>query len=333
MFSPFSVARLRRKPHHFHRFTGLTAEQFDRLLLELEPAYREAHLSRRRDRSDRQRAMGAGHPFSLALSERVLMGLIYLRLYVSQSLISYLFDLDESNVSREFNQRLLPVLLSALPTPLRDAPLRAQDDQDAADPEATAPGNKPGKRRRLRTLTELLESYPEMEEVLIDATEQKVPKPKDKEPRKIRYSGKKKEHTIKTQVLTTKTQILHVFGGLPGSLHDMTLLRASGVMHQVPADVKARLDCGYEGADAEYAHVLVQKPVRCRRGHKVTALGRAYNQMISRLRVPVEHVLSRLKKFHVLSDLYRGRWDQHEDLFCVVSGLVNYKATGQFRLV
>ena len=35
------------------------------------------------------------------------------------------FDLDESNISRELNQRLLPVLLQVLPVPLRDAPLRA----------------------------------------------------------------------------------------------------------------------------------------------------------------------------------------------------------------
>ena len=179
----------------------------------------------------------------------------------------------------------------------------------------------------------MLCAYPELEEVLIDATEQEVPKPQQKKPRKLCYSGKKKEHTIKTQVLTTKTQILHVFGGLPGSLHDMTLLRASGVLHQVPPNIKARLDCGYEGVEAEYPNVCVQKPVRGRRGHRLTALGRAYNQMVSRLRIPVEHLLSRVKKFRIVAEVFRGSWERHEDLFCVVSGLVNYKATGKLSLV
>jgi hypothetical protein len=47
----------------------------------------------------------------------------------------------------------------------------------------------------------------------------------------------------------------------------------------------------------------------------------------------VEHVLCRVKKFGVLAGVYRGCWERHEDLFCVVSGLVNYKATGQLSLV
>ena len=179
----------------------------------------------------------------------------------------------------------------------------------------------------------MLSAYPELKEVLVDATEQEVPKPKEKGPRKVRYSGKKKEHTIKTQVLTTKTQILHVFGGLPGSLHDRTLLRASGVLRQIPPHVKVGLDGGYEGVEAEYPEVMVQKPIRRQRGHRLTALGFAYNQMVSRLRIPVEHVLSRVKKFGVLAGVYRGNWERHEDLFCVVSGLINYKATGQLSLV
>ena len=324
----FTVARLRRRPRHFHRFTGLTPQQFDRLLAELEPAYQET-LHASRQRQERQRAVGAGHPFALCLPERLLLGLMYLRLYMTQSLLAYLFNLDESNICRELNGRLLPLLLEVLPTPLRDAPLRADNNQQAS--LSIPPQNKP--RRRIGTLAELLRAYPELKEVLVDATEQEVPKPKDKGSRKVRYSGKKKEHTIKTQVLTTKTQVLHVFGGLPGSLHDMTLLRASGVMRQIPSKLKVGLDGGYEGVEAEYPDVVVQKPIRRRRGHRLSALGCAYNQMVSRLRIPVEHVLSRVKKFGVLAGVYRGNWERHEDLFCVVSGLVNYKASGQLSLI
>ena len=76
----------------------------------------------RRARADRQRAIGGGRPFNLELPERLLMGLVYLRLYCSFSLISYLFHLDESNICREFKQRLMPALLEVLPVPLRDAP-------------------------------------------------------------------------------------------------------------------------------------------------------------------------------------------------------------------
>ncbi len=95
------VAKLRRRPHHFHSFTGLSVSEFDRLLAELQPAY-EVHLQQRQVSLVRQRRPGAGRPGALALPERLLMGLIYLRLYVSQSLVSFLFDIDQSNVCREF---------------------------------------------------------------------------------------------------------------------------------------------------------------------------------------------------------------------------------------
>jgi hypothetical protein len=322
-----TVIRLRRKPRHFQSYTGLTPVEFDRLLMELEPVY-HAPLQKQHARPDRQRAFGGGRPGALPLAERLLMGLVSLRLYVSQSLLSYLFDLDESNISRELNQRMFPVLLQVLPVPLRDAPLRAvQKDED-------------GKRRKpIRTVEELLQAHPELKEVLVDAkevlvdaTEQEVPKPKAKGPRKQRFSGKHHQHTVKTQVVTTTKQVLHVFGGLPGCLADVQLLRASGVLRKLPKRVKVRLDRGYDGIEAEYPDVALQSPIKGRRGHRVTVLGKAYNRMLNRERIAVEHLLSRLKKFGCLSGVFRSPFDRHEDVFCIVSGLVNFKATGQFQL-
>lgn len=325
-----TVAKLRRKPRHFQAFTGVSVTEFDQLLAEVAPAY-ASDQQRRRNRGDQQRHPGVGHPFALALPERLLMGLMYLRLYVAQNLLSYLFDLDQSNVSRELNGRLLPILLAVLPVPLRDAPLRplAGDKQD--DPNADPPAAGP-KRRRITTLKELLEAYPEIEEVLLDATEQGVPQPEDKQARKLRYSGKQQDHTVKTQIVATREQILHVFGGLPGSVSDQTLLGASGVIPQVPPNVKVRLDKGYEGTQKRYPKQAIEQPIRGQRGHKVTVFGRAYNHLLSRQRIYVEHHFARLQKFGILREVYRGVWDAHEDLFCIVSGLLNFRATGKFSL-
>ena len=318
-----TVARLRRKPRHFKSFTGLSVTEFDRLLMEVEPAYAD-HLHTERDRPDRQRAVGGGHGFTLPMAERLLMGLIYLRLYVTQSLLSYLFGLDESNVSRELSRRLLPVLSEVLPTPLTAAPLRAGGKEGGEKPSPA--------RKKIRTVEELLLAHPELKEVLVDATEQEVPKPRDKGDRKLRYSGKKGRHTVKTQVVTSRDQVLHVFGGLPGCVADVQLLRASGVLPELPKEVKVRLDRGYDGVGDDYPDVALQSPVKGRRGHTVTALGRAYNRMLNRQRITVEHLLAKLQKFKVLAGVYRGPWRAHEGLFCVVSGLVNFKATGKFEL-
>jgi len=321
-----TVARLRRKPRHFQTFTGLSPIEFDRLLAEMAPTYQVAY-EQQAHRPDRLRQVGAGRPFALALPERLLMGLIYLRLYLGQSLLCFLFDIDQSNVCRELKERLLPVLLEVLPAPLRDAPLRAM----AQEPSPESALHKK-RRRRINTLDELLRTYPELKEVLVDATEQPIPQPVDKHKRKQAYSGKQQDHTIKTQILATKEQILHVFGGLPGCLHDQVLLLASGVLRQVPPEVPIRIDKGYDGTDKRYPHLSVQQPIKKRRGHQVTALGRAFNHLLSVLRMPVEHHFARLKTFRILADVFRGRQETHEDIFCIVAGLLNFRQTGRFCL-
>ena len=322
-----TVAKLRRKPRHFYNFTGLTPQEFDQLLQALQPVYQEAEQLRL-TRRQRKRAVGGGGQFRLPLAERLLATLLYYRLYVTGALLSYLLNLDESNLSRERNERMRPVLLQVLPLPMRDHLLSAVEEQRPSQVGHQAQGKK-----RIGTLQELLAAHPEFEEVWLDATEQEVPKPQDKAERKQRYSGKHKCHTLKTQVTTTKSLVLHIFGGLPGALHDHTLLRASGVLRQVPGSSAVRLDRGYEGVEEEYPEVRVEKPVRAKRNSKVTVLGRAYNRMQSRLRRPIEHLLGRLQKFKVLAGLYRGRAVHHEDVFTVVAGLNNFRALGRLPWV
>lgn len=89
---------------------------------------------------------------------------------------------------------------------------------------------------------------------------------------------------------------------------------------------------GYDGTDKRYPHLWVQQPIKKRRGHHLTVLGRAFNHLLSVLRMPVEHHFARLKTFRVLADVFRGRQDAHEDIFCVVAGLLNFRQTGRFCL-
>lgn len=190
---------------------------------------------------------------------------------MSQRLISFHFDIDQSNVCRELSTRLLPVLLAVLPVPLRDAHMHSASEPE---PEADAAEHSPGdpqdktKRqpRRINTLGELLETYPDPSEVLIDATEQPIPQPEDKQKRKQSFSGKQQDHTVKTQILATRDQILHVSGGLPGCLHDQTVLGASGVVLHVPRKVPIRLDEGYQGASRRYPEHNINQPIKGKRG-------------------------------------------------------------------
>ena len=119
--------KLQRKPKHFQAFTGITPAQFAEILQALRPIYAELEKERL-SRSDRKRKIGGGRNFNLSLEDRLLVTLMYFRLYVSYALLGYLFDLDGTNVGREINQRMLPALLNILPVPMQDELLSGHDE-------------------------------------------------------------------------------------------------------------------------------------------------------------------------------------------------------------
>lgn len=307
----FSFERLRRQPRNFQRFTGLKVEQFEALVSELRRVYSKVQQARLK-KTNRQRKVGGGRTFELGLEERLLLTLMYLRLYVSQTLLGYMFDLDDSNVSREINERMMPSLKEVLPLPMQE--------------ELLTPAVQKQAKKRIGSLDELLKAYPEFKDILVDATEQEVPKPKEKLARKQRYSGKKKRHTLKSQVAVSHRLVLHLSKHVPGSVHDFSLLRATGVVYPIQAHGrKLRLDKGYEGVEDAYPAADIAKPKRAQRNHELNLLEKFFNQLLSSLRMPVEHTLAFLQKFNILAGLYRGPIHRYDDTFLIVAGLSNFR--------
>jgi hypothetical protein len=306
--------KLQRKPKQFQAFTGVTLVQFAELLKALQPVYAEFEAERL-TRPGRKRKLGGGRNFNLTLENRLMVTLMYFRLYVSYALLGYLFNLDGTNIGREINQRMLPALLSILPVPMQDELLSGRDDPPQI-----------GGGQRIKTLKKLMEAHPEIKEVWVDATEQPIQRPSEKLARKQYYSGKQSEHTIKSQLLTTKKLILHVSGNVPGSVSDSTVLAGSGIMHSIPTDVQVNLDRGYEGAEDRYPNNKVYKAKRAQRNHPLTLFEKLYNHIINKTRILVEHVIGRVKKFRIVSELFRNRRASHGDFFVAVAGLINFRA-------
>jgi len=103
--------------------------------------------------------IGQGRKFKLKRIDRLLMLLVYYRLYITYALTGFLFDLDQSNVCR--NMEYLEPLGSASPLPKRVY-------------KAT---------KRIGDMEGLLICFPELE-AFLDATEQEIPRPKNKRRRK-----------------------------------------------------------------------------------------------------------------------------------------------------
>jgi hypothetical protein len=291
--------KLLRKPRMFHTFTGLTPEEFDEIYRQLEQRYLQ-YEQKRLMKKKRKRAIGAGRPFKLPLKERMVMLLMYYRLYITYGLLGYIFDLDQSNVYRDI-ALLEPVLKTCIPIP-----------------------EKMMKRtRKIGKIEELLELFPEMK-AFIDATEQEIPRPKNKRRWKSYYSGKKKKHTVKTQIMVNKKGvILHKTKHQRGKKHDYDIFKKKGPP-PIPREVEIGVDLGYLGIKKDYPDMKVKIPVKKPKGKKLASKEKRYNKKLRKERVIVEHTISRMKKYRIMREEFRNKLTRYNNMTSIVCGLVNF---------
>ncbi len=183
----------------FTSFTGLTVQEFDDIYEKnVTKRYTKHEIQRLSKRKDnRERRIDAGRHFKLDVKNRFLMLLVYYRLYITYTLTGFLFDLDQSNVYRDI-QKVESLIRKCLPIPQKICQIT----------------------KRLKT--------PEAEKyfpgflAFTDSTEQQIPRPVDRERRKMYYSGKKKRHTIVKNQITVNNRgyILYKVGYKKGRKHD-----------------------------------------------------------------------------------------------------------------
>ena len=82
---------LSKKPMLFKSFTDLSVKQFDNVLKVIESKYSSHEIKRLSYKRNRERAIGAGRRFKLVMKDRVIMVLVYYRLYITYTLTSFLF--------------------------------------------------------------------------------------------------------------------------------------------------------------------------------------------------------------------------------------------------
>jgi hypothetical protein len=296
-------ARLSRHPQVFKAMTGLTVPEFDRLERDLRPRYVAAERTRL-SRPTRHRAIRSGHAFTLAVQDQILLVLVWLRQYPTQEVLGYLFDVSDSTVSRTV-ARLLPVL--------------------AAAGQATMRPPQPGQRSR-RTLDALLADVPELV-VLIDTFEQRVQRPRDRATADRYYSGKKKQHTLKSQVSVDETsgRVVDVSESVPGPTHDLTLLAQSGLLARLPPGVGGMGDLAYVGMAQRHPQGLGATPRRKPRGKPRPPEDVAYNRAVARRRIGVEHTIGRMRHYQALTQMDRHHRHCHTARVRAVAGLANHQ--------
>ena len=290
-------------PAIFPALTGLTRDEFDRLVVDFTTARDRLRATSDRTKrgTPRQRAAGAGAPPAHDPPTRLLIALVWLRIYPTYELLGWLFGLEKSN-AWEAVQDALAVLET-----LADFPF----ERPAAE------------RTKLGTKQAVLDAFPQVA-VILDAKEQPFRRPQGWERQKPFYSGKKKRHTVKNQVACRPDgRIGAVSATVPGATHDLTVLRGDGLLHRLDADEGAMGDKAYTGAQGDRPEIPVIVPAKATRGHPLTEEQKSANRVINRSRVVIEHVMAQLNRFQVLKQVFRSVLGRHSRVIRVVAALVD----------
>jgi hypothetical protein len=293
----------------FQWMTGLSVSLFDELEQAIEPQFVEAER-KRLSRPERQRGLGGGREQEIAIIDQVLMTVIWLRSYPKQHVLGYLFGVSESSVSRVLN-RVLPLLEES-----------GRDTMRLPDP---------GRKRR-RELDALLQETPELA-VIIDSFEQRVQRPQERQSADAHYSGKKKQHTLKSQVTVDEEtgMFVDVSASVPGPTADIKLLERSAVLQRLPAGVGALGDLAYLGMDTLHPAGLAATPRRKPRGQPRPPEDSAFNTAFARRRIVVEHSIGLARRFESIAQLDRHHRRHHAARVAAVCGLVNRRLAYRHR--
>ncbi len=288
----------------FPSVIGIGEKQFKAILEKFTPVLKQAQLEKALSRP-RLRKVGGGHPYKLKTDEEKLFFILfYYKVYPTFRLAQAIFGFDKRNIQllKEF---LESVISRAVGYQLELPKVRA------------------------KYLDQVIEICPKLKDFVVDATERKIRRPKDGGKQEFYYSGKKKQHTVKNQILVNphNKKILSVSATVEGKRHDKKLATDDPIFLYLPPGSTGAGDSGYLGLEKHHhlKHMVI--PQKRTNGKQLTESEKQTNRIISRIRVRVEHPFAWLKHFGILSQTFRNRISKAHQPFVNIACLYNYCMT------
>jgi DDE superfamily endonuclease/Helix-turn-helix of DDE superfamily endonuclease len=288
------MQKLSHDPRAMKALTGLSYQEFTDLLGTFEKAY----LDEQRRKPNRQRKVGGGKKGKLPTMEsKLFFILFYLKAYPTFDVLGFMTDRDRGKCCRSVH-----LLLKAL--------------KKALGREIVLP------ERKIRTVEEFLEKFPEAKDVFFDGTERRIERPKNKKRQTKLYSGKKKANTRKNVIVSDeKKRVLFLSPSKSGRRHDKRIVDKS--ILKIPDNVGKWADTGFKGLDKIYENTVM--PKKGTKKHPLSQEDKANNKIISSFRVVIEHAIAGIKRFRVLTDTLRNKLGLFDDMIIeVCSGLWNF---------
>lgn len=290
--------KIKDKPRVFRSLTGLNSEEFDILLSSFDKAWndyvKENHINK-----ERKRNYGGGRkPRLFTIEDKLFFILFYYKIYPLQEVISFLFEMSQGQAN-EWIHKLSLVLNTSL------------------NYEKQLPEQNP------KNLEEVLDEHIELE-FMIDGTERYIQRPKDNNKQKTYYSGKKKHHTVKNNIITDANtrKVIYLSKTYEGKKHDKKI--CDDEKYHFPDNSILFKDTGFQGYEP-YNTINIQ-PKKKPRGKELSSLEKLINKVIRSVRIFVEHAIGGIKISRIVKDIYRNHKANFEDLIMETAcGLHNFR--------
>lgn len=275
------------------RLIGLEYEQLQQLIQNAEQLNyeKQALLESKKVRII---AGGGGRKPKLSVRQQIILTLVYLRHMTTFQLLGIQFGVSESTANDVFNY-WLPILRELLPSSLIEQVKKNESDYEV--------------------VKEILTEY----ELIVDSYEQVRERPGDNEEQEKYFSGKKSNHTFKSQIIIMPDgrDIVDVVAGEPSPKSDITMFRENRDNFDPEQSFKG--DLGYIGED------LIDTPIKKPRNKELTSYQKKSNKAFSSKRVFIEHRIRSVKIFRVVQDRFRLNPKKYEQVILTICGLVRLR--------
>ncbi len=297
--------------------TGLSRESFKQLCVLLEPRWSEFQSARiEQDRKGpRKNVPGAGKP-GLEFSTRLFLVLTHLRTGATYRVLEAQYGVGKDTISRSVGAfcQLIPGL-----------GITRADGQVVLDDGC---------------LEELLLEFSEPGEgddddsgfsgaVILDGTFTQVGRPAGWDDQKLLYNAHRGLHCLVFQTcVDLHGGLLWLSSHYPGSTHDLTALAESSLSTLLrDTQVPILADKGYLGivkrlqlSASQHVFLPAKKP----RGGELDGISKRMNRRYASLRIKVEHVHAKLKKWNVLRR-YRGAHSRFSNVIQTIGVLATFQ--------
>ena len=284
---------LEKKPKEAKRLLGISYEEFNKLV-DLVKQLHEHQIKLREKQKVRINRQGGGNKPKLSIKDQVLLTIIYLRHNPTFQMLGIQFEVSESTAHYPFHY-WQSILEQVLPPSLLEQVKKSPSEEE--------------------WIKEIIASL----ELIVDSWESNRERPKSYQEQKSCYSGKKKNHTYKNQViiLPKGEDIIDVVLGELGPKSDISIWRKS--QDKFKQGQKFRGDKAYVGEPQ------IERPHKKPTKGELTEKQKTENQESAKQRIYVEHIIRVIKIFRVAQSTFRLNSQKYSSIMRTICGLVRLR--------